>query len=231
MRKKKISKYILSTPSFFLGSTSFLISLPAPPRQHKGNGEWRLHSVNHVLFLPLLPPHICLLLQCGVLPWKSVLLKLLQNGSFLWGAVIHEQTAPAGPPIGVTSPVNKPASSWAPPNRVTGPARSLIQCRLPMRFQPPLSAPTCSRVESFTGCRLYIYSAMELSGLQEDSLLHLRLQGNLCLVPRAPSPSLTLVSAGLFFSHILIPLFCLLWSGSFFPFLNITETLPASLIG
>jgi len=44
----------------------------------------------------------------------SPLHELLQHGSFPWGAVIQEQTAPTWVPHGVTSPASKPASVWAP---------------------------------------------------------------------------------------------------------------------
>jgi len=83
----------------------------------------------------------------------------------------------------------------------------------------------------FTGCSFYqgtsTCSTVDLHGLQEDNLrhrgLHHGLQGNLCSgteAPPSPPSLLTLMSAELFLSHILTPLFQMLFHSSFFPFLN-----------
>ena len=82
-----------------------------------------------------------------------------------------------------------------------------------------LGASTCSGMgSSLPGLQVDICSTVDLHGLQGDSL--------------GPS-SLTLVSAGLFLSHVLTPPFWLLFHSGFFPLLEyvITEVLPPSLMG
>ena len=66
----------------------------------------------------------------------------------------------------------------------TGPARSLLQCRLPTWSQPPLDIHLL-RCGVFHGLQVDIYSTMDLHGLQGDSLPHHGLphhglQGTLC---------------------------------------------------
>jgi len=77
------------------------------------------------------------LLQCESFPWAAVLHKLLQRVSFPWGAVLQKQAAPVWVPHGVMSPASKPAPAWASLCGATGPARNLLQHRLPTGSQLP----------------------------------------------------------------------------------------------
>ena len=93
----------------------------------------------------------------------------------------------------------------------TGPARSLLQCGLPMGVTC-LRAPTCSGVGSPTGCGWVSAPPFTSVGAGHSCLTvgcSTGCGGISALVPGAPPPppsSLTLVSAELFLSHILTSL-------------------------
>ena len=108
-----------------------------------------------------------------------------------------------------------------------GPARSLLHHGLPTGSQRP-SGIHLLRRGVLHRLQVDICSTMDLHGLQGDSLPHHGLphglQGNLSApAPGAPPPppsSLTLVSAELFLSHILTPLWLQLLLHSNFFFLS-----------
>ncbi|KAM9616085.1 uncharacterized protein ACIBXB_020459 [Morphnus guianensis] len=211
----------------------------------QGDGEWALQSVRHTLSLLLLPPQgensslvpcsgvgslppetvLHELLQCESFPQAAVLLELLQRGSLPWAAVLQAQTAPAWVPRGVTNS-----------------ARSLLQRGLPTGSQPPSGIPLL-RCGVLPGLQVEICSAVDLHGLQGDSLPHhglpRGLQGNLCSGAwsiSSPPSALTWGAAGLFLSHVLTPLSLAAVSVPqqlFFPLLRsvIPEVLPLSLMG
>jgi len=131
-------------------------------------------------------------------------------GFFPQCVVLQEQTAPAWVPHRVTSPASKAAPAWAPLSTGPHPSRSLLQRTLSMRSQPPSDSDPFGVLH---GLQVDICSAMDLHGLQGDSLphhgLHHKLLGNLSSSAwRVPPPpaSLSFVSAELFLSHILTPL-------------------------
>jgi len=119
----------------------------------------------------------------------------------------------------------------------TGPAKTLLQCRLSMGSQTPLGISTCSTLGSSMDCRWISappWTSMGCRGtvcLNRTACLIMVFttgcMGISALVPGAPPPppsSLTLVSAKSFLSHILIPLFRLLLHSSSFPLLKYVST-------
>ncbi|XP_049649850.1 uncharacterized protein LOC126035357 [Accipiter gentilis] len=234
------------TPPFFPGSTSLLISLPPPPERCRGTGTGVLWSVHHMLSLPLLPPQ-------GEDSSRS-------SPDPAWGPSHGRQSSMnfsnVTPPHGLQFFTN--CSSVGPfhgvqsfrngllqrgllsLHGVPGPARSLLQCRLSTGSQPPSGVSTSSGVGSSTGCRRISappWTSMDCRGTACLTMVFTTgCRGISALVPGAPPPppsSLTWVSAGLFLSHILTPLFRLLLRSRFFPLLKyvIPEALPPSLIG
>ena len=149
------------------------------------------------------------LLQRESFPPAAVLHELLQRGSLPWGAVLWEQTAPAWVPRGVTSPASKPAPAWAPLS--TGPQVLPGACSSAgfPRGHSLLRASACSGVGSSTGCRWISAPPWTSMGCRGTACLTvvfpMGCRGISAPAP-PPAPSLTLVSAWLFFSHILTPL-------------------------
>jgi len=163
------------------------------------------------------------LLQRESFPQAAVLHELLQPGSFPRGAVFQEQTAPVWLCHRITGPARKPAPVWAP-HGFTASLRGL-------------PAPTWSPARAAGGDPLH-HGPPWAAGTQpappwstpwaaEEPLLQ-------CLEHLLPPPSLTLVYAELFLSHILTPLSSCscCCAAAFFPLLNyvIPEALPLSLM-
>jgi len=120
-----------------------------------------------------------------------------------------------GPPRG-HKPCQKTCSSVGSSlHRSTGPARSLLQCRLSTGSQPPLGTSTSSGVGSSIGCRWISAPPWTSMGCGRTAYLSvvfsIGCKGISAPVPGAPPPppsSLTLVSAELFLSYCLTPLSC-----------------------
>ena len=141
-----------------------------------------------------------------------------------------------GPSHRVTGAASKPAPAWAPLHRATGADRSLLQHGLSMGSQLPSGTSTCSNVGSAMGCRWVSappWTSMDCRGTTCLTMVFTTgCRGISALVPGAPPPpsSLTLVSAGLFHTHI----FSVIASAQHFLALLkyvITEVLPALLMG
>jgi len=166
-----------------------------------------------------------------------------QRGSFPQDAVPQEQAVPAWVPHRVTSPASKPAPAWAPLSMGLQVLAGACSSAGSPQGHSFLQASTCSSVGSLpravSGYLLHCgtpWAAVAQPAspwpspraAREGSLLrHLE-----HLLP--PPSSLTLVSAELFLSHRLTPLFRLPFHHiSFLPLLKyiITEALPPSLIG
>lgn len=129
-----------------------------------------------------------------------VIHKLLWCGSLPWDAVLQEQTTL------VRHRVIGPASVGTSLHRGTGPARILLQHRLPVGSQPPWG------IHQF--CRVDVCSTTDLHVLQGHSSLTMVFttgcRGTSALMPGAldPAPSsVTLLFAELLLSPILTPLF------------------------
>jgi len=134
---------------------------------------------------------------------------LLQNGAPLVSQVLAENLLLCGLLSMVHSSCQETILAW-----------TLHGVTASYRAHPPL--PSWSTV-----CWVDISSVVVLHGLQGHSLPHHgllhRLQGNLYFstwTPPPPPSSLTLMSAGLFLSHILSPLSQQLLPSSFFPSLD-----------
>jgi len=95
------------------------------------NGEWRLQSVHHMLYVLLLLPQekdssqsslapervpSCrrqfFMNFSSISPWTALLHKLLQHGSFPRGAFLQEPAAPTLVHHSITSPARKPVPAW-----------------------------------------------------------------------------------------------------------------------
>lgn len=74
MVRNKDNKVEQCLPPSFIGFTPSCLS-HLPPLGREGVGEWWLWSAYYSSSLMLLPPHTSVLLQCG---------------SYLWNAVLHE---------------------------------------------------------------------------------------------------------------------------------------------
>jgi len=180
------------------------------------------------------------LLQCGPLPQAAVLQELLQRGSLPQGAVLQEQTAVAWVPHGVRSPASKPAPAWAPLTSGTQVLPGACSSMGSPWGHSLLRASTCSSVGSSPGCRWRSAPPWTSTGCRGTAcptmVCSMGCRGTSALAPGEPPlapSSLTLVSAELFLSHILTPLFWLLLHSSFFPLFQyiIPEALPPSLMG
>ena len=143
-------------------------------------------------------PHTLPLLQCGVPP----------TGCSPSGTDCYS----VGPPRGHRSCQQTCSSVGSSLHGATGPARSLIQHRLPTGSPSPSGASTCSGVGSSPCCRWISAPALTSMGAGHSCLTMgctTGCRGISALAPGAPPAppaSLTLVSAGLFLSHILTPL-------------------------
>lgn len=99
MRKKSL------VPSCISSETQLTSSFSTPCT----DGKWRLWSIHDVLWLLLLLHHVVFLLQHGAPPTHT----LLQGGSYLQGAVIQEHTTPVWAPWSITGPARSQALPWA----------------------------------------------------------------------------------------------------------------------
>ena len=205
----------------------------------RGDGEWRLRSVRHTLSLPLLPPHSLPLLQRGVSPSGDS----SPRSSPTW--VLPMRCSPSGtgcssmgPPQGhkpCQQTCSRVGSSF---HGATGPARSLLQCKLPKGSQPASGILLCGYSLSCRWISAPPWVSMGCRGTACLTMVFITgCRGISALVPGAPpSPppsSLTLVSAELFLSHCLLSLSCCKMPlCRFFFFLNYVfpEVLPPSLM-
>lgn len=158
--------------------------------------------------------------RMGSLPWETILHKLLQHGSFPWGAVLLEQTVPVWVPYECHRSCQEPAPAWALPwNR---------------RFLQGTS--TYSGMGPSMGCRVDLCSTMGCRGTAcLTRVFTMGCRGISVLEPGAPPtpPSpLTLLSAELLLSYIHSSLPAVVVQ-QFSPFLKyiITAVLPLLLIG
>jgi len=123
----------------------------------------------------------------------------------------------------------------------TGPGKSLLQHRLPIRSQPPLGIHLLQHGVPSTGCRWISAPPWTSMGCRGRACLTMvfitgckrKLSAPESRAPPPPPSSLTLVSAELFLSHRLTPLSSLPFHCSLFLLLKyvITDVLPPSLIG
>jgi len=113
----------------------------------QGDGEWGLRSVQHTWALPLLPPqgknssHSAPAPARGPSHERQFSMNCSSVGPSHGVQSFRNRCSSVGPPWGHT-PCQQICSSvgsslcWS-----TGPARSLLQHRLPMGSQPPLGTP------------------------------------------------------------------------------------------
>jgi len=125
-------------------------------------------------------------------------------------------------------------------HRSTGPARSLLQCGLPIGSQPSSHTFTCFGMGSSTGYRWIsapLWTSMGCRGTACFTMIFSSgCRGISAPAPGAPTPppsSQTLVSGEWFLSHILTPLYCCCCAACLFPLFKyvITEALLPSLMG
>jgi len=184
------------------------------------------------------------LLQYESFPQAAALHDMPQHGSFLRGAVLQEQAAPAWVPHGVTSPASKPAPGVGSSlHGSAGPGRSLLQHGARHGVTASFRHPPAPAWGPFHGLQVHICSTVDLHGLQGDNLphhgLHHELQGkSLCSDISGTSFPLLLHRPWCLqscFFHIisLLSPHCCFTTGFFLPLLKyvITELLPLSLIG
>jgi len=141
---------------------------------------------------------LCLCCSMGPLPWETVFHELFQRGSFPRAAALHELLRCGSLPWSAVLQ-EQAAPAW-----------------FPLASQPPLG---------IHGLQVEICSAVDLHELQGHSLPHLvfsmgcrGISAPACGAHPPPPSSLTLVSAGLFLSHVLNPLFQLQLRSLFFLF-------------
>jgi len=196
--------------------------LPPPPEQRKGPGSG---GCGQFIAPCLCCSFLLTFLPCpsvGSLPRETVLHELVQRGSphrlqsFRKGLLQHR-----GPQA---LPAKLLQHGLLALHRPTYPARSLLQCGVSMG-RSLLWASACSSVGSSTGCRWRSALPWTSTGCRGTACLTVVFtmgwRGISAPVPGAPtpSPSWPLVSAELFFSHVLTPLFwqLLVLSSRFFP--------------
>jgi len=218
----QILKHLLPNPPFFLSLTLLLFfSTSSPPQcRGMGNGGCGQFVTCSLCCYLLLGGELLTFFPCSSMwsfPWAAVLHELLQCGSLPWSAVLQEQAAPAWVPHGVMSPASKPAPVWAPVSM--GPQVLPGACS---NMGSPwghslLQASTCSGVGSSAGCRWISAPPWTSMGCRGAACLTMvvstgcrRTFAPVLGAPPPPPSSLTLVSAGLFLSSILTPLFILL---------------------
>ncbi|KAM9590846.1 uncharacterized protein ACIBXB_005895 [Morphnus guianensis] len=231
-----------------------------PPSGTGGQGMGFTVSSSHVIFCRFIllrgrTHHTLPLLQRGVPPTGDSPPRTSPTWVLPTGCS-SSRTAPAWVLSTVCSPSGTDCSSVGPPrghkscqkicsvgsslHRSAGPARSLLQRRVPTGSQPP-SGTHLLRCGVLHGLQVDICSTVDLHGLQGDSLphhgLHHRLQGNLCSGAWSISSpsfftdlgvrrvvSLTCSHSSLRLPNTPVPTFFLLKN-------VITEALPLSLIG
>jgi len=146
-------------------------------------------------------------------PRAAALHKLPQRGSLPRGAVLQEQAAPAWVPHGVTRPASKPAPARArlsmSPQVLAGACSST---GLPMGSQPPLAIHLLRREVPPTGYRWIPAPLWTSMGCSRTACLTIvcstGCRGISAPATGAPPPTpLAFVSAELFLSCILSPLF------------------------
>jgi len=153
---------------------------------------------------------LCELLQQKSFPRAIALHKLLHCGSLPRGAVLQEHAAPAWVPHEVTSPASKPAPAWAPPHwSCQKPAPAWASHGVTTSFGHP-PAPAWGPPQA-AGGYLLNRGPPWASGnsLPHHGLLHgcRGISAPALGTPPPPPSSLTLVSAELFLSHLLTPLY------------------------
>jgi len=223
----------------FPGSASLPIFSASSPRAAREDGEWRLWSVHHRLSLPLLPLH-------GEDSSHSVPAPVwgpshgrqfstsFSNVRPSHGVQRFTNCSRVGPPWGHKSCQKTCSTLCSSLHGTTGPARSLLQHRLPTVSQPPsgIHLLLCGVLH---GLQVDISSTTDLHGLQGGSLPHRGLlhglQVNLC------SGACTTCSPSFFTDLGVCRVVSLTKSHSFLwlqiPHLKyvLTEALPLSLMG
>ncbi|KAK4824286.1 hypothetical protein QYF61_013031 [Mycteria americana] len=154
------------------------------PRAAQEDREWGLRSVHHTLSLPLLPPqgedssHSSPAPAWGPSHGRQSSMNF-SNMSPSHGLQFCMNCSSMGPFHGVQSFRNRLLQCGSP----TGPARSLLQHRLPMGSQPPLGIHLLQH-GFLRGLQVDICSTMDLHGLQVDIYSTINphgLQGTACL--------------------------------------------------
>jgi len=203
-----------------------------------------------MLSLPLLPPqgrtlHTLPLLQHGVPHTGDSSPQTAPKWSLPRGcSPSGTDCSSVGSPWGHKSCQQTCSSVDSSIHRSTGPARTLVQHELSMGSQSPSGAPVCSDLGSSKICRWISAPPWTSMSCRETTCLTMVFSMGCSRisapVPGAPPPSpssLSLVSAGLFLSHIHNSLFCCCLCSVqiffFIPLLTyfIPEVLPQSLIG